>query len=180
MIYNYKPRRKAWLGAAIGAAVGIGSSLFGAYSQKEAQKKQMLIQKNMERLNTGVQGAKNLTEAYANNDELQREFRNRFLRCGGRRRFEGGGTDNASSASNGFKWTSEDTNSLISGLGGAGSSIASTLVGTAMMKGFNPTAIDTVKREIDNEAMYDSASRNNIFNQPQIVYRFGGRRHSRT
>lgn len=172
MIYTYNPRKKAWLGAAIGAVVGIGSSLLSSSSQKNAQEKQMLMQRNMERLNTGVQGAKNLTEAYANNDELQKEFRNRFLRYGGRRRFEEGG--------NAFKWTSNDTNALIGSLGSAGSNIASTLVGTAMMKGFNPTATDTIKREIDNEAMYDSASRNNIFNQPQIVYRFGGRRHSRT
>ena len=50
MMNNYfnRPRRKAWIGAAIGAAVGLGSAIFGANQQKKAQEQQMLLQRNTE------------------------------------------------------------------------------------------------------------------------------------
>ena len=68
MLNNYlnRPRRKAWIGAAIGAAVGIGSTLFGASQQKKAQEEQYRLQQAMEARNTGLTSAANMTQAYAN------------------------------------------------------------------------------------------------------------------
>ena len=98
MLNNYlnRPRNKAWLGAAIGAAVGIGSAIFGASKQKKAQQKQYALQNNTQYRNTGLTSAANMTQTFANANELDEEFRNRFLRYGGRRKAEDGG---------GFKWS---------------------------------------------------------------------------
>ena len=97
MMNNYlnRPRRKAWIGAAIGAAVGIGSAIFGASKQKKAQEQQYALQRNMESRNTGLTSAANLTQAYANADELDKEFRNRFMRYGGRKKAAWGAEDTA-------------------------------------------------------------------------------------
>lgn len=158
MINNYinKNRRKAWLGAAIGAVVGVGSSIFGAVKQKEAQAQQYALQRNAELRNTGLTSAVNLTRAYANTNELDKEFRDRFLRYGGRRKAEDGG---------GFKWSSSDTDALISGLGSAGSSLATSFIGQASQRAnyinaINPATID----KKDNNVVYDSAARNEMLN----------------
>ena len=70
MLNNYlnRPRKKAWIGTAIGAAVGIGSAIFGASKQKKAQEQQYALQRNMQLRNTGLTSAANLTQAYANAD----------------------------------------------------------------------------------------------------------------
>lgn len=151
MINNYfnRPRRKAWIGAAIGAAVGIGSAIFGASKQKKAQEQQYALQRNMEARNTGLTSAANLTQAYTNADELDKEFRNRFMRCGGRRK---------------AKWGAEDTAALINSLGSAGSNIATNLIGNAQQQGIYPNAVKPLVNNNDNEAVYDSASRSNFLN----------------
>lgn len=155
MLYNYlnRPRRKAWIGAAIGAAVSIGSAIFGASKQKKAQEQQLALQRNTEARNVGVQGATNLTQAFSNYDELDKEFQSRFKRYGGRQKAEGG-----------IKWTEGDTSALIGSLGSAGSNIATAMIGNAVQKGFNPTAIDTTKRDVNNENIYDSANRSELLN----------------
>lgn len=158
MLNNYlnRPRNKAWLGAAIGAAVGIGSAIFGASKQKKAQQKQYALQNNTQYRNTGLTSAANMTQTFANANELDEEFRNRFLRYGGRRKAKDGG---------GFKWSASDTDALISGLGSAGSNLATSLVGQAQQQGIYPNAFKplTSKAE-DNEAVYDSAARSNFLN----------------
>ena len=171
MLNNYlnRPRKKAWVGAAIGAAVSIGSSIFGAISQKKAQQKQMMLQRNTELRNTGLTSASNLTKTFANADELDEEFRNRFLRCGGRRKAEDGG---------GFKWSSSDTDALISGLGSAGSSFATSLIGQAQQRANYINAINPLMNDKkDNEAVYDSAARSNFLNNyyRTSALRMGGR-----
>ena len=158
MLNNYlnRPRNKAWLGAAIGAAVGLGSTIFGAITSKNAQAKQYALQRNMEARNAGITGAGNLTQAYANSDELDKEFRNRFLRYGGRRKAEGGG---------GYKWSSSDTDALISGVGSAGNNFATAVIGQAHQQGMYPTAFKPVVGDRkDNEAVYDSAARSSFLN----------------
>ena len=61
MLNNYlnRPRKKAWIGAVIGAAVGIGSSIFGASQQKKAQEKQYALQRANEARNAGLTSATN-------------------------------------------------------------------------------------------------------------------------
>ena len=175
MLNNYfnRPRKKAWVGAAIGAAVGIGSAIFGASRQKKAQEQQFRLQRNMELRNTGLTSSANLTRTFANADELDEEFRNRFLRCGGRRKAEDGG---------GFKWSSSDTDALISGLGSAGSSFATALVGQAQQRANYINAINPLMSDKkDNEAVYDSAARSNFLNNyyRTSALRMGGRRCGR-
>lgn len=175
MLQNYlnRPRKKAWIGAAIGAAVGIGSAIFGASQQKKAQEQQFRLQRNMEVRNAGLTSAANLNRVFANADELDKEFRNRFLRCGGRRKAEDGG---------GFKWSSSDTDALISGLGSAGSSFVTALVGQAQQRANYVNAINPlISDKKDNEAVYDSAARSNFLNNyyRTAAMRMGGRRCGR-
>lgn len=170
MLNNYfnRPRKKAWIGAAIGAAVGIGSSIFGASRQKKAQEQQFRLQRNMELRNTGLTSAANLNQTFANANELDEEFKNRFLRCGGRVKAEDGG---------GFKWSSSDTDALISGLGDAGSNIATALVGQASQKANYINAINPlISDKKDNEAVYDSAARSNFLDNyyRTSALRYGG------
>ena len=151
MINNYysRPRQKAWLGAAIGAAVGISSAIFGASKQKKAQEQQMKLQQAMEARNVGLTSAANLTQAYSNSDELNEEFRNRFLRYGGRRK---------------AAWGAEDTTDLINSLGSAGSNIATNIIGRAQQQGIYPNAVKPIVNNNDNEAVYDSAARSQMLN----------------
>ena len=163
MLNNYlnRPRQKAWLGAAIGAAVGIGSAIFGASKQKKAQEQQFKLQQAMEARNVGLTSAANLTQAYSNSDELNEEFRNRFLRCGGRRK---------------AKWGAEDTTALINSLSSAGSNIATNIIGRAQQQGIYPNAVKPLVNNNDNEAVYDSAGRSNFLNNYYRTssLRFGG------
>lgn len=156
--YLNRPRRKAFVGSIISGVLGVGSSIFGALKQKEAQRQQYRLQRNMELRNTGLTSAANLNKTFANADELDEEFRNRFLRCGGRRKFEDGG-----SSSSGWKWSSSDTDALISGLGSAGSSFATALIGQASQRANYINAINPLMSDKkDNEAVYDSAARSNF------------------
>lgn len=150
MLNNYfnRPRKKAWIGAAIGAAVGIGSAIFGASKQKKAQEQQMRLQRNMESRNTGLTSAANLTQVYANADELDKEFRSRFMRMGGRKK---------------CAWGAEDTTALINSLGSAGSNIATNIIGQAQQRANYVNAINPLMSDKnDNEAIYDSAARSNF------------------
>lgn len=147
--YFKRPRKKAWAGAAIGAVVGLGSAIFGASKQKKVQEQQMKLQQAMEARNVGLTSAANLTQVYSNSDELDEEFRNRFLRYGGRRKAE---------------WGAEDTTALINSLGNASSNIATNIIGRAQQQGIYPNAIKPIVNNNDNEAVYDSAGRSNFLN----------------
>ena len=165
MLNNYlnRPRKKAWIGAAIGAAVGIGSSIFGASQQRKAQQKQLALQRNTQAREAGVQSAMNLTHAYANYDELDEEFRNRFMRMGGRKK---------------CAWGAEDTTALINGLGSAGSNIATSIIGQAQQKAAYPGAIKPITNDRKDDVTYDSAARSEFLNNyyRTSMMRCGGRR----
>ena len=171
MLNNYlnRPRRKAWIGAAIGAAVGIGSAIFGASQQKKAQEEQLKLQQAMEARNTGLTSAANMTQAYANADELAKEFRSRFMRMGGRKKCASGG------------WTTADTESLINSLGSAGSNLATSIVGQAQQNGIYPSAVKPIVSTDKTDAVYDSANRSQMLNDYYRVssLRCGGRKMGR-
>lgn len=168
MLNNYlnRPRKKAWIGTAIGAAVGIGSAIFGASKQKKAQEQQYALQRNMQLRNTGLTSAANLTQAYANADELDEEFRNRFLRYGGRKK---------------AAWGAEDTTALINSLGSAGSNIATAMIGQAQQRANYINAINPLTSKKEDEAVYDSAARSNFLNNyyRTAALRMGGRTRRR-
>ena len=179
MLNNYlnRPRKKAWIGAAIGAAVGIGSAIFGASRQKKAQEKQYALQLNTQHRNTGLTSAANLTQTFANANERDEEFRSRFP-YGGRRKAEAG----TESSGGGLKWSAADTDSLISGLGSTGSNLATSLVGQAQQQGIYPSAIKPLtSNDKDNEAVYDSAARSEFLNNyyRTATMRLGGRHKRR-
>lgn len=205
MLNNYlnRPRKKAWIGAAIGAAASIGSAIFGASQQRKAQQKQLALQRNTQAREAGVQSAMNLTQAYANYDELDEEFRNRFLRYGGRRKAEVGteektddnsssdsnsSSDNSGSSSGGgfsfdYEWSNQDTNDIISGVGSAVGDIASSLIrNNASRSGETFTPIKVNGRKVgSNDAVYDSAARSQFLNNyyKTATMRMGGKRGKR-
>ena len=165
MVNNYltRPRRKAWIGAAISAAVGIGSAMFGASKQKKAQEQQYAMQRAAEARNTGLTSAANLTQAYANADELDKEFKSRFMKMGGRKK---------------CAWGAEDTTALISSLGNAGSNIATSIIGNAQQKAAYPGAIKPITNDKKDDVAYDSAARSEFLNNyyRTSTMRCGGRR----
>lgn len=171
--YLNRPRRKAFIGSIISGVLGVGSSIFGALKQKEAQRDQYRLQRNMELRNTGLTSAANLNRTFSNADELDEEFRNRFLRCGGRRKAENGGD---------WKWSSSDTDALISSLGSAGSNVATALVGQASQRANYINAINPLMSDKkDNEAVYDSAARSSFLDNyyRTAALRMGGRKCGR-
>ena len=165
MLNNYfnRPRKKAWIGAAIGAAVGIGSAIFGASRQKKAQEQQYAMQREAEARNTGLTSAANLTQAYANSDELDKEFRSRFMRMGGRKK---------------CGWGAEDTTALINSLGSAGSNIATSIIGQAQQRANYINAVNPLISDKKDNAAYDSAARSEFLNNyyRTSMMRCGGRR----
>lgn len=175
MLNNYlnRPRNKAFLGSIISGAIGIGTSIFGAAKQKEAQRQQYRLQRNMELRNTGLTSAANLIKAYSNADELDEEFKNRFYRYGGRRKAEEGG---------GYKWSSSDTDALISGLGSAGSTLATSLIGQATQRANYINAINPLISDRNSDkTIYDSAARSELLNNyyRTSMLKCGGKRMRR-
>ena len=191
--YFVRPRRKAFIGAAIGAAAGIGSSIFGAIQQRKAQQKQFNLQQNTQAREAGLQSATNLTQAYANYNELDKEFQDRFLRYGGRRKAELGTEEPEETkveetpkidikGGDGYKWSSNDTSDIISSVGSAVGNIASSLIGNNINRSsriFTPIKVNTASS--NNEAVYDSAARSSFLNDYYKIntMRCGGRKMGR-
>lgn len=122
-------RKKAFIGAAIGAVTGIAGSLFGA-AKKRKQERAMLKQQqeeqnkietyqNAQALSSGVADQSYVEDyqkkvtlkmgGYSDRTKSKKKIVNRIYRCGGRKKAELG-TDAGS------KWTKQDTGDLITGL----------------------------------------------------------------
>lgn len=87
-------KKKAFLGAAIGAVTGIAQGIIGAHQQKKAQQRANVLQNRADT----YQEAAALTQARANDFELQNQFNDRIeMKCGGsaRRKRCGGTTKRA-------------------------------------------------------------------------------------
>lgn len=113
-----RKRRKAFLGAIISAVAAIGSAVASGIAankrakaqqnanqlQNEAQLKQNQLIEQTANRNAGIQTAANLTQSYNNAPELEQEFKDKFLRYGGRvktkRRKAALGTSDISSIGN--------------------------------------------------------------------------------
>ena len=206
--YLNRPRKKAWIGAVIGAGAGIASSIFGANQQRKAQQKQFNLQRNTQVRESGLQSAANLTQAFANYDELDREFQDRFFLYGGRKKAELGteeenkndnnsSTDSSSNADTsddntndvnyfsgeGLKWSKVDTNAIISNVGNTVGNIAGALIRNNVHRSgeiFNPIKA-SIRPKQTNEAIYDSAARSEFLNNyyRTATMRFGGSKRSR-
>lgn len=181
MISYYKrPRRKAFLGIASAVIGGVGTiaNIVGGMKQRQAQQNQMYAQANAERRKQGIESASAYTQAYANSDELSREFRERFLRYGGRRKFNDGGEEEVKTSSPVNKQGVVDViNSLSTLATGINSAVASPVKKPIV----NTIADSTIGRQVGtNNANYDNVSNanKNLF-QTTTLYKFGGRRHTR-
>lgn len=122
-------RKKAFIGAAIGAVSGIAGSLFGG-AKKRKQERAMLKQQqeeqnktetyqNAQALSSGVADQSYVEDyqkkvtlkmgGYSDRTKSKKKIVNSIYRCGGRKKAELG-TDTGS------KWTKQDTGDLITGL----------------------------------------------------------------
>ena len=168
-------RRKAWLGAAISGAIGIGSSIFGGNTQKKAMRKQMRAQNKLATL----EEAANLSNAYGDQnyvDDFENKIafrnggyirRNRLFACGGRKKYADGGNK---------LWATADTDALISRASSAISNgISSLFNSSASIPAIQTPRITTnnAKENIKATDYANSANYNTLYSSP--LYMCGGR-----
>lgn len=144
MIRKKVKRNKAFLGAIIGAAAGIGSSIIGGIMNKNSSEKAQRQQQIAQNRQDTYSMAQNLSNAYGNqeyvdefnkrvtfkkggkmNTKDDRIVREKKLACGGRKKAACGTRKKA-------EWGAEDTSALINGLGSAGSNIASAAINSSI------------------------------------------------
>lgn len=144
MIRKKVKRNKAFLGAIIGAAAGIGSSIIGGIMNKNSSEKAQRQQQIAQNRQDTYTMAQNLSNAYGNqeyvdefnkritfkkggkmNTKSDRIVREKKLACGGRKKATCGTRKKA-------EWGAEDTSALINGLGSAGSNIASAAINSSI------------------------------------------------
>lgn len=144
MIRKKVKRNKAFLGAIIGAVAGIGSSILGGVMNKNSSEKAQRQQQIAQNRQDTYTMAQNLSNAYGNqeyvdefnkrvtfkkggkmNTKGDRIVREKKLACGGRKKAACGTRKKA-------EWGAEDTSALISGLGSAGSNIASAAINSSI------------------------------------------------
>lgn len=157
MIRKKVKRNKAFLGAIIGAVAGIGSSILGGVMNKNSSEKAQRQQQISQNRKDTYSMAQNLSNAYGNqeyvdefnkrvtfkkggkmNTKDDRLVREKKFACGGRKKTCGGRVKAACGTRKKAEWGAEDTSALISGLGSAGSSLASAAISSSINR--NPIA----------------------------------------
>lgn len=151
MIRKKVKRDKAFLGAIIGAVAGIGSAIAGGimskHSAEKAQRQQQIAQNRKDTYSM----AQNLSNSYGNqeyvdefnkritfkkggkmNTKYDRLVREKKFACGGRKKACGGRVKAACGTRKKAAWGGSDTSDLISGLGSAGSSLASAAISSSI------------------------------------------------
>ena len=151
MIRKKVKRDKAFLGAIIGAVAGIGSAIaggvIGKHSAEKAQRQQQIAQNRKDTYSM----AQNLSNSYGNqeyvdefnkrvtfkkggkmNTKYDRLVREKKFACGGRKKACGGRAKAACGTRKKAAWGESDTSALISGLGSAGSSLASAAISSSI------------------------------------------------
>lgn len=92
-IINKNSRKKAFIGAAIGAVGNLAGGIIGAYKQKRAQKKAYRQAQKEQTQNEGFQQAQAMSAQYANQDYVD-EYRNKItLKNGGKVNMKKKGND---------------------------------------------------------------------------------------
>lgn len=177
MIRKKVKRNKAFLGAIIGAVAGIGSSILGGVMNKNSAEKAQRQQQIAQNRQDTYTMAQNLSNAYGNqeyvdefnkrvtfkkggkmNTKGDRLVREKKLACGGRKKAACGTRKKA-------EWGAEDTSALISGLGSAGSNIASAAINSSIDRSpiaksmFSGKPKERIERPdyLSSEAITDSA-----------------------
>lgn len=177
MIRKKVKRNKAFLGAIIGAVAGIGSSILGGVMNKNSSEKAQRQQQITQNRQDTYTMAQNLSNAYGNqeyvdefnkrvtfkkggkmNTKGDRLVREKKLACGGRKKAACGTRKKA-------EWGADDTSALISGLGSAGSNIASAAINSSIDRSpiaksmFSGKPKESIERPdyLSSEAITDSA-----------------------
>lgn len=177
MIRKKVKRNKAFLGAIIGAVAGIGSSILGGVMNKNSSEKAQRQQQIAQNRQDTYTMAQNLSNAYGNqeyvdefnkrvtfkkggkmNTKGDRLVREKKFACGGRKKTACGTRKKA-------EWGAEDTSALISGLGSAGSNIASAAINSSIDRSpiaksmFSGKPKERIERPdyLSSEAITDSA-----------------------
>lgn len=178
-------RDKAFLGALIGAGIGLVGTGISSIMNKNSSNKQLKEQQRQQNKNDTLAMAQNLSAGYSDQDYIDdfknkvtfknggvmknnkygdRIKRNKTFKCGSRKK-----------ASDGIKFTNEDISSIINSTGGAASNILSSAINSSN---------DIVVRPGN---MYKSVPKTGIKNPDYIVvadrnnslFRCGGRKKAR-
>lgn len=184
MIRKKVKRNKAFLGAIIGAVAGIGGSILGGVMNKNSSEKAQRQQQISQNRKDTYSMAQNLSNAYGNqeyvdefnkritfkkggkmNTKDDRLIREKKFACGGRKKACGGRAKAACGTRKKAEWGAEDTSALISGLGSAGSNIASAAINSSIDRSpiaksmFSGKPKERIERPdyLSSEAITDSA-----------------------
>lgn len=177
MIRKKVKRNKAFLGAIIEAVAGIGSSILGGVMNKNSSEKAQRQQQIAQNRQDTYTMAQNLSNAYGNqeyvdefnkrvtfkkggkmNTKGDRLVREKKFACGTRKKAACGTRKKA-------EWGADDTSALISGLGSAGSNIASAAINSSIDRSpiaksmFSGKPKESIERPdyLSSEAITDSA-----------------------
>ena len=163
--YNDRLRKKAFLGAVIGAVGSIAGSAISSASRRKQAEREARMQNFLNAQQVGVENAMNLTNAYNNYDTLNKEFKDRFYKYGGCRKKA--------------KWGVIDTQSTISGIG----SMFNNIIDSSFTPKTNtvnnvPLSVKPIVGSNTN-AVYNSANKQNMLNDYYYkqLFKYGGRRH---
>lgn len=156
-------------------------------AEVEAQEKLNQEQNELSAQKVGIQSAQSLTQAFGNTADIDKEFKNRFMKCGGRKKYKCGGRKKA--------WFGIAT-AIDSGIGNIISAAtaqtgvpAYKLDYSGRLKYHNPVVANlevdksiansyTGKQVGQNNAQYagtSSIGNNNINNMPTMRFRAGGK-----
>ena len=117
-------RHKAWLGAVISGAIGLGSSIFGASQQKKAQERAIAEQQRAQNKQDTLNMAQQLTAGYGDQSYIDDFNKKVVFKMGGNK------VDKAKRIRPRKKaaWGTEDTSALISGLSNSLGNVASSVI----------------------------------------------------
>lgn len=87
MEQKYGKRKKAFIGAAIGAVASIAGGIIGGAKKRKAAKKEALRQKRLENFNNATNTANALNESLSGQQELQENFYDQYMKFGGKLKY---------------------------------------------------------------------------------------------
>lgn len=129
-------RHKAWLGAVISGAIGLGSSIFGASQQKKAQERALAEQRRAQNKQDTLNMAQQLTAGYGDQSYVDDFNKKVVFKMGGNKVDKVRRIRPRKKAA----WGAEDTNALISGL----SSSLGNITSSAILASTNTTPIESL------------------------------------
>ena len=80
---KYKPRKKAFIGAIIGAATSIAGGIIGARKRKRAARREAARQKAIKRNEETYKSIEALNAGLEGQEEIQDNFMEQYMRYGG-------------------------------------------------------------------------------------------------